>query len=141
MWIGSFTHARDLRGANVTSLGCTTLALLHRCGCRRISSLTAPLLLVTQASPHMSGLVLLFELSAGYALFDVVKSEEIGAGTEAAQESITDLARFSKIVKYKAFLPFTSAEVALENMNAVSEGTVCGSSSSTGCAHPCGCVC
>lgn len=67
-------------------------------------------------------LVLLFESSSGYALFDVVKAEEIAATTEAGQQTIVDLERFSKIVKLKAFLPFTSAESALENINAVSEG-------------------
>jgi nucleolar protein 56 len=71
----------------------------------------------------MSALNLLFESSSGYALFEVVKAEEVGAASEAGQESIVDLARFSKIVKLKSFLPFTSAESALENINAVSEGT------------------
>ncbi len=79
---------------------------------------------VNRLHPDMSALNLLFESSSGYALFEVVKAEEIGAMSEAVQETIQDLARFSKIVKLKSFLPFTSAESALENINAVSEGVV-----------------
>lgn len=37
------------------------------------------------------------------------------------QQSVTDLSRFQRTVKLVAFQPFTSAENALENMNAVSE--------------------
>eukprot|EP00823_Brevimastigomonas_motovehiculus_P008741 TRINITY_DN813_c0_g3_i1.p1 TRINITY_DN813_c0_g3~~TRINITY_DN813_c0_g3_i1.p1 ORF type:complete len:556 (-),score=182.79 TRINITY_DN813_c0_g3_i1:344-2011(-) len=65
---------------------------------------------------------LLFESAAGYALFERVKSEEIAITTDEIQQSLVDLARFSKIVKLKAFLPFTSAENSLENMNKISEG-------------------
>jgi nucleolar protein 56 len=70
----------------------------------------------------MGVLYLLYESASGYALFENVKSEEIGTSLEEVQASIIDLARFSKIMKMKAFLPFTSAEVALQNINAVSEG-------------------
>ena len=38
------------------------------------------------------------------------------------QASVADLKRFSRIVKFKAFQPFKSAENALENINAISEG-------------------
>ena len=34
----------------------------------------------------------------------------------------TDLSRFSKLVRMKAFQPFVSAEQALENQNDISEG-------------------
>ena len=37
------------------------------------------------------------------------------------QASINDLQRFGRTVKLKAFQPFTTAENALENMNAISE--------------------
>jgi nucleolar protein 56 len=37
------------------------------------------------------------------------------------QAAINDLQRFGRTVKLKAFQPFTTAENALENMNAVSE--------------------
>ena len=38
------------------------------------------------------------------------------------QEAIKDLARFGKVVKLKSFIPFTSAQLALENINSISEG-------------------
>jgi hypothetical protein len=69
----------------------------------------------------MSNFVL-YESASGFALFERVASEEVGQELEAVQQAITDLARFSKIVKLKAFLPFTTAEQALENINAISEG-------------------
>ena len=63
---------------------------------------------------------ILFEDATGYALFDVVEAEDIGL--EAVQESVTELKRFGKMVKLKAFVPFTSAEEALANINDVTEG-------------------
>lgn len=66
----------------------------------------------------MGVLFLLFESAAGYSLFERVSAEEI---TPKA-EDVTDLKKFSQIVKLKAYLPFESAEDALENINAVSEG-------------------
>jgi nucleolar protein 56 len=59
----------------------------------------------------------LLESAAGYALFEVVAFEEIGA----LQGDSTDLGRFGRAVKLKAFQPFESAAEALENANAVSE--------------------
>lgn len=41
---------------------------------------------------------------------------------EEVQTAIVELQRFSKIVKLKTFRPFRSAENALENINAISEG-------------------
>ena len=38
------------------------------------------------------------------------------------QEAQTDLARFGKLVKLVAFMPFKSAANALDNINCVSEG-------------------
>jgi len=40
---------------------------------------------------------------------------------QQVQAAINDLQRFGRTVKLKAFQPFTTAENALENMNAVSE--------------------
>jgi len=68
---------------------------------------------------------ILYETATGYALFDVVEAEDIAANLEKVQDSILDLKRFGKMVKLKAFLPFTSAEEALANINDVSEG-ICG---------------
>jgi len=72
----------------------------------------------------MGVLYLLFESSAMYALFELVHSEEMNITDMKVQESITDLKRFSKIVKLKAILPFSSAENALEQINSISEGQV-----------------
>jgi len=64
-------------------------------------------------------LFVLHEAAAGYALFEVVAFEEIGALLEGA--NINDLDKFSRAVKLKAFQPFESAEDALSSINAVSE--------------------
>lgn len=63
----------------------------------------------------------LLECAAGYALFEVVAFEEIGSLLEGSMDTVTDLKRFGRAVKLKAFNPFESAQVALENANAVSE--------------------
>eukprot|EP01087_Luapelamoeba_hula_P012733 TRINITY_DN3582_c0_g1_i1.p1 TRINITY_DN3582_c0_g1~~TRINITY_DN3582_c0_g1_i1.p1 ORF type:complete len:488 (-),score=115.33 TRINITY_DN3582_c0_g1_i1:61-1524(-) len=70
----------------------------------------------------MAKLVLLFETSSGYGLFERTESEEIAAESPEVQASLVDFSRFSKIVHLKSFMPFASAESALENINAVSEG-------------------
>ncbi|RUS14282.1 hypothetical protein BC937DRAFT_94057 [Endogone sp. FLAS-F59071] len=66
----------------------------------------------------------LFETASGYALFERVQSEEIGAKLEEVQKTVLDLARFGKMIKLKSFAPFKSAAHALENANDVSEGVV-----------------
>jgi len=63
-------------------------------------------------------LFLLFESASGFGIFEHVKTDEVSITSEEVQESIQDLQRFSKIIKLKSFLPFTSAEKALENINA-----------------------
>mmetsp|Transcript_9601 Transcript_9601/g.18223 ORF Transcript_9601/g.18223 Transcript_9601/m.18223 type:complete len:483 (+) Transcript_9601:47-1495(+) len=70
----------------------------------------------------MGVLYVLYESASGYALFEQVKSEEIGSSLPDVQNCIVDLQRFNKIVKLKSFLPFRSAEDALENINSISEG-------------------
>lgn len=67
-------------------------------------------------------LYLLYESASGYALFETPGLDEIGQNAEAIQESVTDLARFGKVVKLLAFSPFTSAADALEQCNSVTEG-------------------
>ena len=64
----------------------------------------------------------LFEHAAGYAIFKVHSTEEIGALLPEVQESVTDLERFGRIVKLVAFSPFKTAANALENINSISEG-------------------
>ncbi|KAJ7349365.1 hypothetical protein DFH08DRAFT_778551 [Mycena albidolilacea] len=64
----------------------------------------------------------LFESASGYAVFEAKLSDDIGSRTQAVQESITDLAKFGKLVSLMSFLPFKSAAQALENINDISEG-------------------
>lgn len=66
-------------------------------------------------------LFVLHEAAAGYALFEVVAFEEIGALLEGSMDTVTDLDRFSRAIKLKAFQPFESAEDALSSINAISE--------------------
>jgi nucleolar protein 56 len=68
--------------------------------------------------------LVLFESSLGYALFESTGAEEIGALRAQVQAGSGDLARFSRLVKLRAFAPFPSAEAALQNINDVSEGIV-----------------
>jgi len=44
---------------------------------------------------------LLFEASSGYALFEALEFEEIGSGTEAMQQTVADISKFSRLVKLK----------------------------------------
>ncbi|XP_050675060.1 nucleolar protein 56 [Leptidea sinapis] len=70
----------------------------------------------------MSKLYALFEHSAGFALFRVAEFEELAAFIPQVEESVTDIQRFNSVVSLIAFQPFKSAILALENINAVSEG-------------------
>ncbi|XP_026323044.1 nucleolar protein 56 [Hyposmocoma kahamanoa] len=72
----------------------------------------------------MSKLYVLFEHSAGYGLFKVAEFEELATFLPQVEESVTDLQRFNSVVTLVAFQPFKSAVVALENINAVSEGII-----------------
>ncbi|KAM4053201.1 nucleolar protein 56 isoform 2-T2 [Anomaloglossus baeobatrachus] len=64
----------------------------------------------------------LFEHAAGYALLAVREVEEIGMLLPQVEESVLNVGKFSTIVKLVAFSPFKSAQSALENINAISEG-------------------
>ncbi|XP_059382035.1 nucleolar protein 56 [Carassius carassius] len=66
----------------------------------------------------------LFEHAAGYALFAVKEVEEIGMLLPQVEQSVLNLGKFSSVIKLSAFFPFKSAQGALENINAVSEGVV-----------------
>ncbi|KAM5192387.1 nucleolar protein 56 [Mantella aurantiaca] len=66
----------------------------------------------------------LFEHAAGYALLAVKEVEEIGILLPQVEESLQNIGKFSTIVKLVAFSPFKSAQSALENVNAISEGVV-----------------
>ena len=71
-------------------------------------------------------LFILMEAAAGYALFEVIAFEEIGGLLEDNMDTVTDLKRFGRAVKLKAFQPFESAHEALENANAISEHAMTG---------------
>uniref|UniRef100_A0A3B4EEK2 Nucleolar protein 56 n=1 Tax=Pygocentrus nattereri TaxID=42514 RepID=A0A3B4EEK2_PYGNA len=66
----------------------------------------------------------LFEHAAGYALFAVKEVEEIGMLLPQVEESVLNVGKFNSVVKLAAFFPFKSAQTALENINAISEGVV-----------------
>ncbi|XP_067837932.1 nucleolar protein 56 [Heptranchias perlo] len=66
----------------------------------------------------------LFEHAAGYALLAVKEIEEIGLLLPQVEESVLTIGKFNNIIKLVAFSPFKSAQSALENINAISEGIV-----------------
>jgi len=72
------------------------------------------------------GQFLLFESASGYGLLEVIEAEDIGLETREVMEAVVDYVRFARMVRLKAFVPFSSAEEALENIHAVSEGEVPG---------------
>lgn len=72
----------------------------------------------------MPALHILYESALGYALFDVAEAEEIGIEMDSVQAAAQDLAKFGKICKLKAMMPFRSAQDALENINCVSDGVL-----------------
>lgn len=67
-------------------------------------------------------LLLLHESSTGYALFEKNEVEEILDQSEQIQKNISDFSTFQQMVTFKGFLPFQSAESALDNCTDVSEG-------------------
>ncbi|KAJ8395558.1 hypothetical protein AAFF_G00030390 [Aldrovandia affinis] len=66
----------------------------------------------------------LFEHAAGYALFAIKEVEEIGMLLPQVEESVLNIGKFNNVVSLAAFFPFKSAQTALENINAISEGVV-----------------
>ena len=72
----------------------------------------------------MPNLLVLFESASGYSLLEAVEGGDLAALKAEVQGAVTDLARFSKIVKLHAFQPFSTAENALANINDISEGIV-----------------
>lgn len=67
---------------------------------------------------------MLYEHASGYAIFRVKEFEEISALKASVQKCVTNYIRFSSMVQLVAFTPFKSAQAALDNMNALSEGTL-----------------
>lgn len=55
---------------------------------------------------------------------EIIQAEEVGSLLDEVQQAVLDPQRFCRTVRLKAFQPFTSAENALENVNAISEQIV-----------------
>mmetsp|Transcript_64318 Transcript_64318/g.73837 ORF Transcript_64318/g.73837 Transcript_64318/m.73837 type:complete len:477 (+) Transcript_64318:59-1489(+) len=72
----------------------------------------------------MVALFILVETASGYGLFKKEEFEEIAQETEQVKQSVLNFGRFSKIIKFKAFTPFKSAEQALRNITAISDGEI-----------------
>ncbi|XP_061788246.1 nucleolar protein 56 [Nerophis lumbriciformis] len=66
----------------------------------------------------------LYEHASGYALFIVKEVEEISMLLPQVEGCVLSLAKFNSMVSLAAFFPFKSAQGALENINAISEGIV-----------------
>ncbi|KAK1337323.1 hypothetical protein QTO34_001949 [Cnephaeus nilssonii] len=66
----------------------------------------------------------LFEHAVGYTLLALKEVEEISLLQPQVEECVLNLGKFHNIVRLVAFCPFASSQVALENVNAVSEGIV-----------------
>ncbi|XP_023616056.1 nucleolar protein 56 [Myotis yumanensis] len=66
----------------------------------------------------------LFEHAVGYTLLALKEVEEISLLQPQVEECVLNLGKFHNIVRLVAFSPFASSQVALENVNAVSEGIV-----------------
>ncbi|XP_043076998.1 nucleolar protein 56 isoform X2 [Puntigrus tetrazona] len=76
------------------------------------------------STANMVLLHVLYEHAAGYALFAVKEVEEIGMLLPQVEQSVLNVGKFSNVIKLSAFFPFKSAQGALENINAISEGVV-----------------
>jgi nucleolar protein 56 len=67
---------------------------------------------------------ILYEHASGYAVFRVKEFEEISVLKASVQKCVSNYTRFSSMVQLVAHTPFKSAQAALDNMNALSEGTL-----------------
>jgi len=55
-------------------------------------------------------------------LFEILEGQEIGSQTDEMQATVANYGSFKNVVRLKAFVPFSSAENALEDVNMISEG-------------------
>lgn len=67
-------------------------------------------------------LYLLYESATGYAVFQRVSNEEIGASDLELQNDLQKLSQFSKMVKLVSFSPFTDPANALQDCICIAEG-------------------
>ena len=66
-------------------------------------------------------LYILHESAAGYALFEREEMEEIAVTMPKLQAAMNSMEHFSKLIKLKAFVPFLTAEKALDNMKSIAD--------------------
>lgn len=66
-------------------------------------------------------LFILFESASGYAIFEKEEYDEMGGDLSKVQSSITQMDRFSKIIKLRAYWPFPTGEIALSNISAIAK--------------------
>jgi len=66
----------------------------------------------------------LYEHAAGYGLFKVKEFEEVSTFLPVVEEAVADISKFAQVVNLVGFYPFKTAQDALNNINAVSEGMV-----------------
>eukprot|EP00923_Selenidium_pygospionis_P005505 GHVN01009296.1.p1 GENE.GHVN01009296.1~~GHVN01009296.1.p1 ORF type:complete len:497 (+),score=84.90 GHVN01009296.1:47-1537(+) len=72
----------------------------------------------------MTELYALVETAAGYVLGHVKEWEQIASDTPSVQACMTESSKFMQALVLKAFHPFSGAEEALQNMNAIVAGEV-----------------
>jgi len=68
----------------------------------------------------------LLESAAGYALFERKEGDELSSKLTEVQTLVSDFTRFARVMSLVSFLPFKTAEEALENALAVAEGSLSG---------------
>ena len=66
----------------------------------------------------------LLETATGFALFERGQGDEVSLKLHEVQKSVLEFGRFSRMLSLRAFAPFKTAEEALENINAVAEGSM-----------------
>ena len=69
-------------------------------------------------------LFILYETASGYYLFEKADYDEVGGQLTQVQKAIGNLERFSKMLKLVAHQAFQTAEEALENISALTDGKV-----------------
>ncbi|CAK7563501.1 MAG: Nucleolar protein 56 [Sporothrix epigloea] len=68
---------------------------------------------------------ILYDSAVGYGVFEVVhQADKVGMRLKEVQDSMTDLAKFGKMVKLVNFSPWRNHAEGLENLNELSEGIV-----------------
>ncbi|KAL1892369.1 Nucleolar protein 56 [Sporothrix stenoceras] len=68
---------------------------------------------------------ILYDSAVGYGIFEVVhQADSVGVRLKEVQDSMSDLAKFGKMVKLVNFSPWRNHAEGLENLNELSEGIV-----------------